>query len=76
MAQVNYYVIRQAGEWKIKCLDQHFGPYKSQKDAIKQAIDVAQKAGEKGYGAQVHIQGVDNKFRLEWTYGKDAAPSG
>ena len=71
MSRAQYYVTLHEGQWKIKYDGKHYGPYKTQKDAIKAAVDAAHKA--KG-DSQVFVQGADNKFRVEWTYGHDPYP--
>jgi hypothetical protein len=61
------------GEWKIKVGDKHYG-YRTQGDAIRAAVDLAHETGRKGQDAQVLVQGRDNEFRTEWTYGHDPYP--
>lgn len=74
MALAQYVVVLHQNEWKISHNGKHYGPYKTQKDAIQIAVDTAKKAGDQGHNAQVLIQGTDNKFRTEWTYGEDPYP--
>jgi hypothetical protein len=74
MARAQYFVVNQGGEWKIKHQDKHYGPYPTQKAAIKAAVDAAHTTGDKGLDAQVLVQGVNNQFRTEWTYGNDPYP--
>ena len=74
MSRAQYFVVKHQGEWKIKYGEKHFGPYSSQKAAIKVAVDAAHKHGSKGHDAQVFIQGENNQFRAEWTYGNDPYP--
>ena len=69
-----YYVVLHEGQWKIKYGDQHYGPYSNQNEAIKIATETAHKSGIKGYDAQVLVQGANNQFRTEWTYGHDPYP--
>ena len=71
MSRAQYYVTLHQGEWKIKYKDKHYGPYSTQAVAIRTAVDAAHKA--KG-DAQVFVQGRDNQFRTEWTYGHDPYP--
>lgn len=71
MARAQYFVVLHEGQWKISFNGKHYGPYNTQKQAIRSAVDAAYKAeGD----AQVLIQGEDNKFRTEWTYGNDPYP--
>ena len=75
MAHHDYYVVHHQGEWKISYQQKHYGPYNTQRDAYRVAVDTAKKAGDGGDTAQVHIQRKDNnQFRTEWTYGKDPYP--
>jgi hypothetical protein len=69
-----YYVVFHAGQWKIKHRDKHHGPYSTQREAIRVAVDTAHKAGTMGFDAQVLVQGENNQFRTEWTYGHDPYP--
>ncbi len=74
MARAQYFVVLHEGQWKIKHEGKHYGPYSTQRDAIRVAVDTAQKAGKSGHDAQVLVQGQNNQFRTEWTYGHDPYP--
>ncbi len=74
MARRRYFVVLHEDEWKINYNGQHYGPYSTQRAAISAAVDAAHKAGETGDDAQVLVQGVNNQFRTEWTYGDDPYP--
>ncbi len=74
MAREQYFVVNHQSEWKISYAGNHYGPYQTQRDAIRAAVDAAHSAGKKGFDAQVLVQGVDSKFRTEWTYGNDPYP--
>jgi len=74
MARATYYVVLQQGQWKIEHNGKHYGPYDSQKAAIRVAVDVAHKSGQNGHDAEVRVQGTNNQFRTEWTYGHDPYP--
>ena len=74
MARHAYYVVLHNNEWKISYNGNHHGPYPTQKAAIRKAVDAAHSDGKKGHDAQVLVQGADNKFRAEWTYGHDPYP--
>jgi len=74
MARAQYFVVLHHGEWKIKHNDKHHGPYSTQREAIKHAVDAAHESGKRGFDAQVIVQGENNQFRTEWTYGNDPYP--
>ena len=74
IARVQYVVVLRDNEWKIAFDGKHFGPYPSQRAAIGAAVNAAHTAGGQGHDAQVLVQGRDNKFRTEWTYGHDPYP--
>ena len=74
MSRVQYFVVRHEGAWKIKFDGKHYGPYSTQAAAARSAVDAAHKSGRSGHDAQVLVQGTDNQFRTEWTYGHDPYP--
>lgn len=75
MARTVYYVVLHEGQWKISLSGKHHGPYATQKEAIRLAVDAANIEGKKNPdGAQVLVQGTNNQFRTEWTYGNDPYP--
>jgi Uncharacterized protein conserved in bacteria (DUF2188) len=74
MARRHYYVVLHQNEWKINFDGQHYGPYRTQALAIRAAVDAAHTEGKKGHDAQVLVQGTNNQFRTEWTYGHDPYP--
>lgn len=74
MARKEYYVVLHEGEWKVKHDGVRHGPYRTQKEAIDVAVSWAHEDGKNGHDAQVLVQGKDNKFRTEWTYGHDPYP--
>lgn len=74
MARAAYYVVLHGGQWKISHNDNHYGPYPTQRQAIRVAVDTAHRAGREGHEAQVLVQGQDSRFRTEWTYGNDPYP--
>ncbi|MGJ0513110.1 DUF2188 domain-containing protein [Methylocystis sp.] len=74
MSRAQYFVVLHEGQWKITFNGKHYGPYNSQKDAIRASVDAAHKAGKLGDDAQVLIQGTNGLFRTEWTYGHDPYP--
>lgn len=74
VARSQYVVVLHEGAWKIKFEGKHYGPYTTQKDAIRIAVDTAHKNGNNGFDSQVLVQGTNNQFRTEWTYGHDPSP--
>ena len=71
MAHTQYIVVRDQGQWKISLNGVHYGPYATQRDAIRAAVDAAHEAGRMGLNGQVLLR---DQFRIEWTYGKDPYP--
>jgi hypothetical protein len=74
MAHTQYIVIRDQGQWKISLDGTRYGPYATQRDAIRTAVDAAHEAGQKGLNGQVLLLLLQDQFRTEWTYGKDPYP--
>lgn len=71
MARTQYVVVLRNGQWMITLNGKHYGPYATQRQAIRAAVDAAHET--KG-DAQVLVQGQNNLFRTEWTYGHDPYP--
>ena len=71
MTHTPYVVFREQRQWHVKSNGVHYGPYPTQRDAIRAAVDAAYEAGRKGLNGQVLLQ---DQFRTEWTYGKDPYP--
>ena len=74
MARTQYIVVFVGGEWKIRHEGKYYGPYDTQREAIRASVEAAQESGKNGHDAQVLIQGENNQFRTEWTYGHDPYP--
>ena len=72
--RAHYYVVIHENRWKITLNGKHFGPFSTQQDAIDEAVRCAHQAHKDGFDAQVLVQGADNRFRTEWTYGHDPYP--
>ena len=52
MAHTNYVVVRDQGQWKISLDGVHYGPYPTQRDAVRAAVEAAHEAGRKGLNGQ------------------------
>jgi hypothetical protein len=73
MARAIYYVLKDGAAWKIRHNDKDY-PYRTQADAMKAGRDAAHSSGQKGFDAQVLVQGHDGQWQTEWTYGHDPYP--
>jgi hypothetical protein len=71
VAHTRYIVVRDQGQWKISLDGARYGPYATQRDAIRAAVDAANEAGRRGLNGQVLLL---DQFRTEWTYGEDPYP--
>ena len=74
MALATYAVVRNGNAWTIKYDKQNYGNYKSQQEAVNNAIKTAYRIGEQGHEAKVLVQGLDNRLHVEWVYGKSPDP--
>ena len=72
--RAHYYVVLFQDRWHITLDGTRHGPYSTQRAAIDAAVGCAHQSHKAGYDAQVLVQGTDNKFRVEWTYGRDPFP--
>jgi len=68
------YVLSHGTQWKVQCQHCSRSEIKNtQAEAIKLAKrHVAELPA--GTLSQILVQGIDGKFRTEWTYGKDPFP--
>ena len=71
MTHTPYVVFREQRQWHVKSNGVHYGPYPTQREAIRAGVDAAYEAGRKGLNGQVLLQ---DQFRTEWTYGEDPYP--
>lgn len=71
MTHIQYFVIRDQGQWKISQNGARSGPYATQRDAVRAAVHAAHAAGEQGLNGQVLLR---DQFKIEWTYGIDPYP--
>ena len=69
-----YAVVRTGDKWTVKYDKQNFGTYKTQQEAVDNAIRTAYRLGEQGHAAKVLVQGIDNRLRVESVYGKSRDP--
>jgi hypothetical protein len=73
MAKDVYCVIPHEQEWEVSYNQKRF-PYGTLREAIQASVNAAHIAGVSNPdGAEVLVQGDNNQFRTEWTYG---TPSG
>jgi hypothetical protein len=71
MARHQYFVVHHESQWKVKYNGKYQGVWGTQKLASRAAIEMAYAVGG---DSQVLVQGAENKFRAEWTYGHDPYP--
>ena len=71
MAHARYFIVRDHGQWKISLNGVHYGPYPTQRDAVRAAVEAAHEAGRKGLNGQVLLR---DQLSIEWTYGTDPYP--
>ena len=74
MALATYSVVRTGDKWTVKYDKQNYGSYKTQQEAVDNAIKTAYRVGEQGHDAKVLVQGIHNRLRVEWVYGKSPDP--
>lgn len=75
MPRAQYFVTHRNGEWKIRAGYRYSTPYPSKADALRAAIDFAERDGQAGRHAEVLVQGDDRLFQPAWTYGRDPYPT-
>ncbi len=70
-----YLVVRHRGEWFIKFHGEAYGPYKTEREAMRFAIDAAYKLGESGEESQVLSMDESGNIQSTWTHGQHPFPS-
>jgi len=66
MSNIMYYVVSRRGKWTVKLNDKFYGMFKFKNDAIKSAMEAAEKSMERGFHAQVQVNEVGYEWKLEW----------
>jgi hypothetical protein len=67
MERIKYFVTLKNGLWHVRLTGKDYGPYATQHAAIEDAVKHAHGTPH----SQVLVQGENNQFRTEWTYGQD-----
>jgi len=70
-----YLVVPHRDEWFIKFHGQVYGPYNTEREAMRFAIDAAYKLGERGEESRVLSMDENGEIRATWTHGQHPFPS-
>ena len=62
-----YIVVFHDGEWKIDHDGELSARYRTQEEALLDALNAARRLDRRGHDAQVLVQGPDLRLRTEWT---------
>jgi hypothetical protein len=62
-----YIVVFHDGEWKIEHDGELSARYRTQEEALLDALNAARRVDRKGQDAEVLTQGADLRLRTEWT---------
>jgi hypothetical protein len=74
-SHTRYLVVRHRGEWFIKFHGEAYGPYNTEREAMRFAIDAAYKLGESGEESQVLSMDESGNIQSTWTRGQHPFPS-
>jgi hypothetical protein len=69
MGRSHYYVMFDGDAWKIQCDGENSEPYPDRRNALRDAVALAQLDDRNGRRAAVIVQGDDEMFRPEWDSG-------
>ena len=70
-----FYVVLSQGSWRIIFRKERSPKtFSNQQSAAQYAVIAARGLAAAGFPAQVRVQGVDRRWRLEWTYLNDPFP--
>jgi hypothetical protein len=67
MTRHRYIVVFHDGEWKIDHDGELSARYRTQEEALLDALNAARRLDKKGQDAEVLTQRADQRFRTEWT---------
>jgi hypothetical protein len=67
MTRHRYIVVFHDGEWKIDHDGELSARYRTQEEALLDALNAARRLDKKGQDAEVLTQRADHRFRTEWT---------
>ena len=70
MGRSHYYVMFDGDAWKIQCDGENSDPYPDRRNALRDAVALAQLDDRNGRRAAVIVQGDDEMFRPEWDSGE------
>jgi hypothetical protein len=76
MPRTYWFVVRSGDEWQVKLQDRDspVSTHGTQAEAIDAAVEAAKDAYSGGTLSGVRVQGEDNAWREERTYGSDPNP--
>ena len=66
MERIHYYVMFDNDAWVIQCDGESSYPYADKRDALRDAVALAQLDRKNGRHAAVFVQGDDQMPRSEW----------
>ena len=72
MGRSHYYVMFDGNAWKIQCDGENSDPYPDRRNALRDAVALAQLDDRIGRRAAVIVQGDDEMFRPEWDSSESA----
>jgi hypothetical protein len=67
MSRNQYIVVFHDGEWKIEHDGELSARYRTQEEALLDALNAARRLDRNGQDAEVLMQGADLRLRTEWT---------
>ena len=67
MTRNQYIVVFHDGEWKIEHDGELSARYRTQEEALLDALNAARRLDRKGQDSEVLTQGADLRLRTEWT---------
>jgi hypothetical protein len=73
--RLRYVVLQEGNEWHIRSANHLFtDSFPSKAQALRAAIGLAERDGERGHAPEVLVRHEDQRFITEWIYGEDLHP--
>jgi hypothetical protein len=76
MARAYFYILDQGPYWTVRYERRNYGLFSTEATAYSQAMQWARDQGKDGHDAQVFTRRDNGKYRVCWSFARDAYPTG
>jgi hypothetical protein len=76
MARAYFYILDQGPYWTVRYERRNYSAFSTEAGAYAQAMQWARDQGKNGHDAQVFTRRDNGKYRVCWSFARDAYPTG